>query len=95
MKQHHLLIVSALGAILALPAEAAKVLGPKEQCFGVAKAGANDCAAIDERHGCHTLAKVDDDPNDWIYVAAGSCEKLGGSLVSGLAREQAAKRNAG
>ncbi|MCW3481466.1 DUF2282 domain-containing protein [Neisseriaceae bacterium JH1-16] len=83
------LIATALSAALALPADAARVLGPKEQCFGIAKAGQNDCAAMDEKHGCHTLAQIDHDPNDWIYVAAGTCQQLGGSLDSGSARKPA------
>jgi len=91
----HLLIATVLGTLLTLPADAAKLLGPKEQCFGIAKAGQNDCAAMDELHGCHTLARVDHDPNDWVYVAAGSCEKLGGSLQSGVARSLATKGQTG
>jgi len=53
-----------------LPAEAT------EKCYGVAKAGQNDCATA--KHGCATLAKADRDPEDWKMVATGTCEKLGG-----------------
>lgn len=49
-----------------------------EKCYGVAKAGQNDCATA--KHGCATLAKVDRDPEEWKMVAKGTCEKLGGKL---------------
>jgi len=53
----------------------------KEKCFGVVKAGKNLCGSGDGSHGCAGMAKVDADPNEWIYVPEGLCEKLtGGSL---------------
>jgi uncharacterized membrane protein len=74
---------STLASVLALAvgqasaAEAAKP--PQEKCFGVTKAGANDCAAADGSHSCAGQAKKDNDPQDWRYVAKGTCEKLGGT----------------
>ncbi|SME99076.1 BufA1 family periplasmic bufferin-type metallophore [Pseudogulbenkiania subflava] len=79
------LIASALGAVVALgtlaaaPASAAE----KEKCFGVAKAGKNDCASAAGTHACAGQAKVDNDPNDWKFVAKGSCEKMAGLLQPG------------
>jgi uncharacterized membrane protein len=58
-------------------ADAAKP--PQEKCFGVAKAGANDCAATDGSHSCAGQAKADKAPVDWLYVAKGTCDKMGGS----------------
>ena len=56
----------------------------KEKCFGVAKAGQNDCAAIDKSHSCMGHATVDGDSKEWIAVPKGLCEKLvGGSLTAG------------
>lgn len=52
----------------------------KEKCYGVAKAGQNDCSAANSKHSCAGQSKVDKDPNDWKYVAKGSCEKMGGKL---------------
>jgi uncharacterized membrane protein len=49
-----------------------------EKCYGIAKAGQNDCGT--SRHGCATLAKVDRDPEDWKTVPKGTCLKLGGKL---------------
>ena len=50
----------------------------KEKCYGVSKAGQNDCANATGTHACSGQAKKDNDPQDWKYVAAGTCGKLGG-----------------
>jgi uncharacterized membrane protein len=52
----------------------------KEQCFGVAKAGENGCAAVNGSHGCGGMSKVDNDGQEWTLVEAGSCLKMGGKL---------------
>jgi uncharacterized membrane protein len=53
----------------------------KEKCYGVSKAGQNDCANAAGTHACSGQAKADKDPQDWKYVAAGSCTKLGGKTM--------------
>ncbi|MEN3111010.1 DUF2282 domain-containing protein [Uliginosibacterium paludis] len=77
-----ILTTSALAAILSLaaaqPAFAADT--GKEKCYGVAKAGANDCASATGAHACVGQAKMDNDPNSFKLVAMGSCEKMGGML---------------
>jgi uncharacterized membrane protein len=53
-----------------------------EKCYGVAKAGKNDCAA--NGHSCAAQAKTDGDKSEWIAVPKGTCEKIvGGSLTPG------------
>lgn len=47
----------------------------KEKCFGVAKAGQNDCAA-GAGTTCAGTAKVDYQGNSWKLVDAGTCEKM-------------------
>ena len=49
------------------------------RCFGIAKAGQNDCAAENGSHSCAGQSKADKDANDWKYVAKGTCDKLGGT----------------
>ena len=74
---------SALASVLALglvPAGAADdKAATKEKCFGNVKAGQNDCATANGSHSCAGQAKVDNDANDWKFVAKGTCEKLGGT----------------
>lgn len=45
-----------------------------EKCYGVARAGRNECAA--NGHACAGQSKRDGDPGEWLYVPAGTCEKL-------------------
>lgn len=77
------LIRSALAGLIALGAAslahaAEEKSAAKEKCFGVAKAGKNSCAnAI---HACAGYSKTDNSPDEWAYVAKGSCLKLGGKL---------------
>ena len=63
----------ALGVAQAAQAQDAK---DKEKCYGIAKAGQNDCGTA--THTCAGKAKKDNAPDEWKYVAKGTCEKLGG-----------------
>lgn len=54
----------------------------REKCYGVAKAGKNDCASKDGSNSCAAQSKKDADANDWIYVPKGLCEKLVGGKTS-------------
>jgi uncharacterized membrane protein len=54
-----------------------------QKCYGIAKAGKNDCAA-GPGTSCAGTSSVDGQKNAWSYVIAGSCEKIvGGSLAAG------------
>jgi uncharacterized membrane protein len=51
-----------------------------EKCYGVAKAGHNDCFSAG--NACGNTSKVDNERDAWVYVPAGVCKKLtGGSLA--------------
>ncbi len=56
----------------------AEIPPAKEQCFGVAKAGENGCAAAS--HTCGGLSTVDNSGQEWMLVDGGSCVKMGGKL---------------
>ena len=70
---------SVLGMVAA-PAMAQE----KEKCFGIAKAGQNDCASISGSHSCAGQSKVDMDKGEWKYVAKGTCKDM-----KGLSQEEA------
>jgi uncharacterized membrane protein len=78
-----LIISSAMASVLALGLlnQAAAQPKPKEKCYGIAKAGQNDCANLAGTHTCAGQAKVDKDIGEWKYVAAGTCKELGGMLA--------------
>ena len=52
------------------------------QCYGIAKAGQNDCGSKTGVHGCAGEAKVDKDEGDFKIVPKGTCLKLGGTVGS-------------
>lgn len=52
----------------------------KEKCFGIAKAGENDCAA-GEGTSCAGTSVVDYQGNAWKYTDPDECEAIGGSLT--------------
>ena len=78
------IIRAALLGLIALGASGALVAdtkaGPKEKCYGVAKAGENDCAATG-RNSCAGTSRMDNDPSAWKLVAKGTCLKMGGKLA--------------
>jgi uncharacterized membrane protein len=47
-----------------------------EKCYGVVKAGQNDCQTA--THSCAGTSTADNQPDSWIYVPAGTCTKLTG-----------------
>jgi len=79
MNQRHALIAAALAtACVTGLGTASAADGDKEKCFGIAKAGQNDCASVTGTHSCAGQAKKDHDPKEWKYVPKGTCEKMGG-----------------
>ncbi len=50
----------------------------QEKCYGVVKAGMNDCASADGKHGCAGMASMDASPNEWVSLPSGVCDKLAG-----------------
>ena len=52
----------------------------KVKCYGIAKAGQNDCASADGSHSCAGHATKDNDPNEWKYATDSTCKEMGGTL---------------
>lgn len=74
------MLISAMASALALglSGPAAAQTPSKEKCYGVAKAGQNDCGNLAGTHTCAGQAKVDMDPGEWRYVPAGTCKTMKG-----------------
>ena len=85
MKTRNALIHSAVAGLLALgglaATDAAAQDKDKDKCYGIAKAGQNDCGTAS--HTCAGRAKKDNAPDDWKYVPKGTCEKMGGKTAAG------------
>lgn len=74
--------IFALGASMALQNAMAVPDAPKnwEKCAGVAKAGMNDCGALDGTHQCAGMAAEDNSEHEWVYMPEGTCTKIGGTV---------------
>lgn len=69
----------AIGVAATVSAHDVPAPAGMEKCYGIAKAGQNDCGT--SKHVCATLSKADRDPEDWKGVPTGTCVKLGGKLA--------------
>ncbi|HEY2630189.1 MAG TPA: DUF2282 domain-containing protein [Usitatibacter sp.] len=84
MSNRNAILHSAIAGILSLSlAQAANAQddASREKCYGIAKAGQNDCGTA--RHTCAGKATSDKSPDDWKYVAKGTCGKAGGKTSPG------------
>ena len=88
MKTIDLALASAAAAAfsLALAGAAQAQSGPApkptfkaEKCYGVVKAGKNDCQTASS--SCAGTSKRDDQADAWVYLPEGLCGKLAGGVV--------------
>ncbi len=77
---HRPLLSSALATALALglAGTSSAQPKPKEKCYGIAKAGTNDCGNLSGTHTCAGQSKRDFHHGDWRYVPKGTCNELKG-----------------
>lgn len=77
------LLRAAMASLLAIGASTAATSAladhHQEQCAGVIKAGKNDCAT--STNACHSHVTTDNNPEAWIYLPTGTCEKIVGARV--------------
>ncbi|RDE24180.1 DUF2282 domain-containing protein [Motiliproteus coralliicola] len=80
--QNNIAVATAVSGIIALGATLAAtpaLAGDKEKCYGVAKAGQNDCAT--KSSSCAGTSKTDNQGDAFLALPKGLCGKLaGGSL---------------
>jgi uncharacterized membrane protein len=91
MNQRRLVITSALAAAAALGLVGTAAAQEKEKCYGIAKAGQNDCANLSGSHSCAGQNKADMDPGEWKYVAKGTCKDMKG-MTAEEAKKMAMKK---
>ncbi|SBT06537.1 conserved exported hypothetical protein [Candidatus Accumulibacter aalborgensis] len=85
MNHSEQIIRSAIAGLLALGVSAASsqaiaAAGDNEKCAGIVKAGKNDCGT--SKSSCAGTAKADRDPEAWVYVPTGTCDKIAGGTVT-------------
>ena len=61
-------------------ASAAEAPKDKEKCYGIAKAGKNDCKSASGSNSCAGQATADNAKDDWKFVAKGECATMGGMM---------------
>ena len=67
---------------LSAQAGPAEVKQGMEKCYGVVKAGKNDCATASHACAGHSTTQSD---KDWISLPKGTCERLtGGALTASM-----------
>ena len=75
------IIAGALIAAIAAAGTASAQDAKTEKCYGIAKAGKNDCQTATS--SCAGTSKKDGQTDAWLSVPAGVCAKInGGSLMS-------------
>lgn len=78
MKTCATVMFALLAAVQVAQAETPAAVG--EKCYGIAKAGMNDCQTA--TNSCAGSSTKDGDGASWIYVPSGTCEKIvGGSTT--------------
>jgi len=77
------ILAAAIGSLFVLPATAFSAdEATMEKCYGVAKAGKNDCAGA--AHACAGQSTKAGNPGDFLKVPKGTCERLvNGRLTPG------------
>ncbi len=85
MQKSHPLVSAIMAGILSTSLGAnsmALAAAPAmEKCYGVAKAGKNDCGT--KTHACAGQAATNNDPSEWIYVPKGKCATMPGGRLTG------------
>lgn len=84
MNNSHILS-AAIGSLLVLGlvsgnANAAEKKVEMEKCFGIAKAGMNDCSSNKAAHSCAGQSTRSNDPLDFVAVPKGTCNKIAGGM---------------
>ena len=86
MDKTQVMIASAIVAALTMPFAAHGQSGPApkpkfdaEKCYGVAKAGKNDCQTANS--SCAGTSRRDGQKDAWVYVPSGTCQKLVGASL--------------
>jgi uncharacterized membrane protein len=77
------ILAAAVSSLLVVSATAfAADEANSEKCYGVAKAGKNDCAGA--AHACAGQGKADASAKEFVKLPKGTCERIvGGSLTPG------------
>ncbi|QEX16710.1 hypothetical protein FRZ44_20050 [Hypericibacter terrae] len=74
-----LLLASAIAAAISMAQATTATAADNEKCFGISAAGKNDCQTAS--NSCAGTTTQDRQPDAWIYVPKGTCEKIAGASL--------------
>jgi uncharacterized membrane protein len=87
MKSTSFVIASVVAGAVALATVAQAQSGPAQQpnfkfekCYGIAKKAKNDCQTATS--SCAGTSKIDKQADAWIYVPAGTCDRIVGASLT-------------
>ncbi len=85
MRNLNVLLATAISGALAFGLSTGAVQAAEkiemEKCYGISKAGKNDCQTASS--ACAGTARKDGQQDAWVYIPKGTCEKIvGGKLAS-------------
>ncbi len=83
MSKKTAMIAAAFGSLVALSAVSTSFAADEmatEKCYGIAKAGKNDCAGA--KHSCAGQSTKDKAANEWIKLPKGTCERIVGASLT-------------
>ncbi len=86
MKHTQALIATAIGSLMTLAVVTASGTAAAaekmeiEKCYGISKAGKNDCQT--STHACAGTATMDNQKDSFVVVPKGTCDKIAGSSLT-------------
>lgn len=78
MNQRAMIAAAAASLLSTLLVATPVAAQDKDKCYGITKAGQNDCANLSGSHSCAGKSKVDMAADEWKYVAKGTCMSMKG-----------------
>ena len=84
MSNTHNILSAAIGSLLIMGLVSGNAMAAdmkSGKCFGIAKAGKNDCASNKSAHSCAGQATKNNDPQDFVAVPQGTCDKIAGGMT--------------
>ncbi len=94
MNQRALIAAAAASLLSNVLISAPAAAQEKEKCYGITKAGQNDCANLAGTHACAGQSKLSDDKGEWKYVAKGTCVSMKGMTAGQTKKASMMKKDA-
>ena len=82
------ILAAAIGGLVSLTAVQTTFAADDtatEKCYGIAKAGKNDCAGA--KHACAGQGTAERSSNEWIKLPKGTCERIAGATLMVAAKK--------